>query len=88
MKNLHSSSINNLLKFKSSLNLSNNEKLKFTTHLRRASIPSIVPNLKATLIEKNYELAPFFEKESNTTFSSKGSKNVVRSVVYCRTVEE
>jgi hypothetical protein len=44
--------------------------------------------LKATLIEKNYELAPFFEKESNTTFSSKGSKNVVRSVVYRRTVEE
>jgi hypothetical protein len=87
-KNLHSLSVDNVLKIKSSLNLSDNETLKLTTHLRRASVRSIAPNLKAKLTEKNYELAPFFEKLSNVSFSAKGSNNVLRSVVYCKNVEE
>jgi hypothetical protein len=62
--------------------------LKLTTHLRRASVRSIAPNLKAKLTEKNYELAPFFDKVSNVTFSAKGSNHVLRSVVYCKNVEE
>jgi hypothetical protein len=76
------------LTIKSSLNLSNKETLKLTTHLRRASVRSIAPNLKAKLTEKNYELAPFFDKVSNVTFSAKGSNHVLRSVVYCKNVEE